>query len=183
MKKGTYSEGFLFEARVLGDETHAETGTMKVRCAFGRVHPARTDVADVFACAGDGNSTTCGSAHRRGGGCSGGGGGSGQGFISDHGRIAPTGESVNAAEILRRSSTNADQRRNCTRMELMKKKATADMTKTHLVLPKLDATLRLVRRMYSPLSPTVSLSSEPLHVLTTTWRPNFLSSEQTRDDI
>ena len=55
------------------------------------------------------------------------------------------------------------------------------MTKTHLVLPKLVATLRLVRRMYSPLSPTVSRSSEPLHVLTTTWRPNFLSSEQTRD--
>ena len=70
------------------------------------LHPARTDVADVFAGAGDGNSATYGSAHRRGGGCDG-GGGSEQGFISDHGRIAPTGESVNAAEILRRSSTNA----------------------------------------------------------------------------
>ena len=74
---------------------------------LGRLRPARTDVADVFAGAGDGNSATYGSAHRRGGGCDGGGGGSEQGFISDHGRIAPTGESVNAAEILRRSSTNA----------------------------------------------------------------------------
>ena len=36
------------------------------------LHPARTDVADVFAGAGDGNSATYGSAHRRRGGCGGG---------------------------------------------------------------------------------------------------------------
>ena len=35
----TYPKGFLLEARVLGDESDAEAGSVQIRRALGRVHP------------------------------------------------------------------------------------------------------------------------------------------------
>lgn len=112
-QKWTYSEGFFFEARVLGDETHAKTGAVQIGRAFGRVHPVRPDVADVVARARDGYSAAGHSAgtypgrsdHRRSGGqCR-----RRHRVVPHHDGIAPRRVAVNAAEILRRHAATVNQ--------------------------------------------------------------------------
>lgn len=93
---------------MFGDESHAKTGAVQIGRAFGRVHPARADVADVVASARNGNSAaghssgtySGGSDHRRSGSqCR-----RRHGVVPDHDGIAPRRVAVNAAEILRRDA-------------------------------------------------------------------------------
>lgn len=94
---------------MLGDEADAKTGAVQIGRAFGRVHPARPDVADVVARARDGNSAAGHSAgtypgrsdHRRSGSQR----RRRHRVVPHHDGIAPRRVAVNAAEILRRHAS------------------------------------------------------------------------------